>query len=84
MRLSERSVVDTLLPVTSDVNGNFEVSKPAILQIGPYPEWDQGPLDEAFDVKRLFEAEDRGAFLADHGRPSARSQRAGNSVQIAR
>ncbi len=41
--------------------------KPIVLQVGPYPEWDQEPLDAAFDVKRLFEAEDAGTFLAEHG-----------------
>ena len=43
------------------------MSKPSILQVGPYPEWDQGPLDQTFDVKRLFEAQDKDAFLAEHG-----------------
>ena len=41
--------------------------KPAILQVGPYPEWDQEPIDAAFDTKRLFEADDRDGFLATHG-----------------
>ncbi len=43
------------------------MSKPVVLQVGPYPEWDQTPLDAAFDMKRLFEAGDRLAFLAEHG-----------------
>lgn len=43
------------------------MSKPVILQVGPYPEWDQIPLDDAFEVKRLFEAENQSAFLAEHG-----------------
>lgn len=43
------------------------MSVPEILQVGPYPEWDQVPLDEAFQMHRLFEAEDRDAFLADVG-----------------
>lgn len=43
------------------------MSKPIILQVGPYPEWDQVPLDEGFDVKRLFEAADRDGFLAEVG-----------------
>ena len=47
------------------------MTKPVILQVGPYPEWDQKPLDAAFDVKRLFEAEDTAAFLKEHG-PSVR------------
>lgn len=43
------------------------MSKPTVLQVGPYPEWDQGPLDAAFDMKRLFEAQDKAAFLTEHG-----------------
>lgn len=43
------------------------MSKPIILQIGPYPEWDQVPLDHGFDVMRLFEAKDRDRFLAEVG-----------------
>ncbi len=43
------------------------MSRPSILQVGPYPEWDQGPLDQVFDTKRLFEAADADAFLAAHG-----------------
>ena len=43
------------------------MSKPVILQVGPYPEWDQIPLDAAFDVRRLFEANDKKAYLAEHG-----------------
>ena len=43
------------------------MEKPVVLQVGPYPEWDQKPLDEAFDVRRYFEAEDKAQFLRDHG-----------------
>ncbi|MEM7299486.1 MAG: 2-hydroxyacid dehydrogenase [Pseudomonadota bacterium] len=43
------------------------MSKPSVLQVGPYPDWDQEPLDAAFDMKRYFEAEDEKAFLAKHG-----------------
>ena len=43
------------------------MSKPVILQVGPYPDWDQGPIDAQFDARRLFEAGDRTAFLAEHG-----------------
>ncbi|MEO9823260.1 MAG: 2-hydroxyacid dehydrogenase [Paracoccaceae bacterium] len=43
------------------------MSKPAILQVGPYPEWDQNVLETMFDVKRLFETDDKAAFLAKHG-----------------
>ena len=41
--------------------------KPVVLQVGPYPKWDQEPLDAEYDVKRLFEADDAKAFLATHG-----------------
>lgn len=43
------------------------MTKPEILQVGPYPDWDQVPIDEAFDAKRLFEADDKAAFLGEHG-----------------
>lgn len=41
--------------------------KPDVLQVGPYPEWDQGPLDEAFAMHKFFEASDKTAFLKDVG-----------------
>lgn len=47
------------------------MSKPDILQVGPYPQWDQEPLDETFSIHRLFEQEDREAFLSKIG-PSIR------------
>ena len=43
------------------------MDKPHILQVGPYPEWDQTPLDSAFHAHRYFEAADKAAFLAEHG-----------------
>lgn len=43
------------------------MSKPEVLQIGPYPEWDQVPLDAAYAVHRYFEASDRPALLAEVG-----------------
>jgi lactate dehydrogenase-like 2-hydroxyacid dehydrogenase len=43
------------------------MTKPQILQLGPYPEWDQAPLDQAFTMHRLFEATDKAAFLATVG-----------------
>ena len=39
------------------------MSKVEILQVGPYPEWDQIPLDAAFLAHRYFEAGDKAAFL---------------------
>lgn len=43
------------------------MTKPHILQMGPYPEWDQVPLDEQFTVHRYFEAEDKAGLLAKVG-----------------
>ncbi len=43
------------------------MSKVEILQVGPYPEWDQAPLDADYTAHRYFEAGDRQAFLADVG-----------------
>lgn len=48
------------------------MSKPIILQVGPYPDWDQRPIDAHFDSRRLFEARDRDSFLVEHG-PDARA-----------
>lgn len=47
------------------------MSRPQILQIGPYPQWDEEPLNAAFTVHRYFEADDGPAFLAQVG-PSIR------------
>ena len=48
------------------------MSKPVVLQVGPYPEWDQTPIDAAFDAKRLFEADDSESFLKQNG-PNVRA-----------
>jgi lactate dehydrogenase-like 2-hydroxyacid dehydrogenase len=42
-------------------------SKPHVLQVGAYPDWDQGPLDQAFHMHRLWEAPDWAALLAEAG-----------------
>lgn len=41
--------------------------KPEVLMIGPYPEWDMEDLESRYTVHRLWEAEDRDAFLEKHG-----------------
>lgn len=41
--------------------------KPDILQMGPYPEWDQAPLETSFNMHRYFEAADKEAFLKEVG-----------------
>ena len=43
------------------------MTKNNILQVGPYPEWDQAPLDSAFQMHKLFEQPDREAFLSAVG-----------------
>ena len=48
------------------------MSKPVVLQVGAYPQWDQEPIDQAFQALRLFEADDRTAFLRAHG-PNVRA-----------
>jgi lactate dehydrogenase-like 2-hydroxyacid dehydrogenase len=44
------------------------VSKPEILQMGPYPAWDQEPLDAQFVMHRYFEAADKTGFLSEAGK----------------
>jgi lactate dehydrogenase-like 2-hydroxyacid dehydrogenase len=44
------------------------MSRPHLLQIGPYPEWDEAPLNAAYAVHRYFEAADPDVLLAEHGR----------------
>ena len=41
--------------------------KPIILQVGPYPDWDQVPLDAAFDAKQLFDVENPQAVIDRFG-----------------
>lgn len=43
------------------------MAKPHVLQIGPYPEWDQTPLDAAYTIHRWWEAADKDALLAQVG-----------------
>ncbi|GEC35453.1 2-hydroxyacid dehydrogenase [Sinorhizobium fredii] len=43
------------------------MTKPHILQVGPYPDWDEVPLNEAFTVHRYFDAADKARFLAEVG-----------------
>ncbi|MCY1667707.1 2-hydroxyacid dehydrogenase [Rhizobium sp. SL86] len=43
------------------------MTKPDILQMGPYPDWDQVPLEQSFQMHRYFEADDKAAFLAEVG-----------------
>lgn len=43
------------------------MAKPDILQVGPYPAWDEEPLNEAFQVHRYYDATDKDAFLKEVG-----------------
>jgi lactate dehydrogenase-like 2-hydroxyacid dehydrogenase len=43
------------------------MTKPHILQLGAYPDWDQGPLDASFTIHRYDQAADKAAFLAQVG-----------------
>jgi lactate dehydrogenase-like 2-hydroxyacid dehydrogenase len=43
------------------------MTKPHVLQVGPYPEWDQVPLEAAFTIHRWWEAADKDALLARVG-----------------
>ena len=43
------------------------MGKVELLQMGPYPAWDQDPLDETFVMHRYFEAADKAAFLTEVG-----------------
>jgi lactate dehydrogenase-like 2-hydroxyacid dehydrogenase len=42
------------------------MAKPDILLVGPYPEWDLVELEAQYNVRKLYEAEDRDAFVQDH------------------
>lgn len=43
------------------------MTKPDILLMGPYPDWDLLDLEARYAVHKIYEAEDRDAFLATHG-----------------
>lgn len=42
------------------------MNKPEVLQVGVYPSWDEGPLNEAFTMRRYFDAADKDAFITTH------------------
>jgi hypothetical protein len=49
--------------------------KPAILQMGAYPDWDEAALDESYDVRRYHQAASKADFLAASGPMSTPSPR---------
>ncbi|UJW74206.1 2-hydroxyacid dehydrogenase [Rhizobium sp. SL42] len=42
------------------------MSKPELLLVGPYPEWDMVELEAHYTVHKLYEASDRDAFIRSH------------------
>jgi lactate dehydrogenase-like 2-hydroxyacid dehydrogenase len=42
------------------------MAKLDILLVGPYPDWDLVELEAQYTVRKLYEAEDRDAFMSDH------------------
>ncbi|WP_421566702.1 2-hydroxyacid dehydrogenase [Ochrobactrum sp. EDr1-4] len=42
------------------------MSKPQILLMGAYPEWDLADLEAQYQVHKVYEAQDRDAFIAEH------------------
>ncbi len=42
------------------------MSKPQVLVMGAYPQWDMDALEERFTLHRLWEAEDQAALIAAH------------------
>jgi lactate dehydrogenase-like 2-hydroxyacid dehydrogenase len=42
------------------------MSKPELLVIGPYPDWDMKALDDSYAVRGLWEAGDKASFLTQH------------------
>jgi lactate dehydrogenase-like 2-hydroxyacid dehydrogenase len=43
------------------------MTKPHVLQMGSYPEWDQSPLEAAYHLHAYHAAADKAVFLADVG-----------------
>lgn len=43
------------------------MSKIELLQVGSYPDWDQEPLDAAYQMHRYFDVSDKAAFLSQVG-----------------
>jgi D-3-phosphoglycerate dehydrogenase len=46
---------------------NIKMAKPVVLMVGAYPEWDMAPMEEVYDLGKLWLAADKDAFLAEAG-----------------
>ncbi len=43
------------------------MTKPCVLMIGPYPDWDMPVLEADYDIIKLWEHADKDAVIAQHG-----------------
>jgi len=43
------------------------MTKPSVLMIGPYPEWDMEDLHTHYEILKFWEPSDKDAFLSKHG-----------------
>ncbi|MDR6665486.1 hypothetical protein J2X71_001744 [Rhizobium sp. 1399] len=57
------------------------MTKPEILLVGPYPEWDLVELERDYTVHKFYEAQDKEKFLPTTVPVSAPWQHAANSVR---
>ncbi len=55
------------------------MSKPTVLMIGAYPQWDMEPMERDYDVHKLWLAADKEAFL-DMAAPHARAIATGGEL----
>jgi lactate dehydrogenase-like 2-hydroxyacid dehydrogenase len=53
------------IPAGSQIEDVF-VSKPEILMIGAYPQWDMDDIEANYTIHSLWEADDKAAFIARH------------------
>ena len=42
------------------------MTKPEILMMGPYPQWDMDDLETTYQVHKVWQADDRDSFIARH------------------
>jgi D-3-phosphoglycerate dehydrogenase len=44
------------------------MTKPEILMMGAYPQWDMDDLESRYQLHKVWQAEDRDSFIADHAK----------------
>ena len=42
------------------------MNRPEILMIGPYPDWDMAPLEDAYRVHKLWQADNKDSLIDAH------------------